>query len=189
MRIKIPNLNNIRRFWLYAFIFLLGYENWNTLHFGGPITLVRLAGIVYFGFALMSGQRMFSLNRDNKSLVGLLIALWAWLLFCSLMAYIRLGIPIEYNTTFVQLIALYWLIVNEIRWEPTARDRIFLAFILGAFSLYVLINLGIGIQAGKEGDLVDSLEGVRRTWFMGLNPNSLGNYAACGFILSLYLLM
>src|SRR5690625_1935774 len=122
MRIKIPDLNNIRRFWLYAFIFLLGYENWNTLQFGGPVTLARLAGVVYFGLALTSGQRMFSLNRDNKILISLLVILWAWLLFCSLMAYIRLGISIKYNATLVQLIVLYWLIVNEIRWEPAVRD-------------------------------------------------------------------
>lgn len=179
------NLSKIRLFTLYIFIALLGYEYWNKLSVMGGMTVPKLAGIVYFGLAMLTPKKMLSINKENILLLGVLFFLWAWLLFTSLITHVIYDSELVLQLTFIQLIFLFWLILNEIKYNSDVRDGIRFAFILGVFSIYILMSQGVGVQSSRESETVEDIESVTRIWFMGLNPNSLGNLSALAFILAL----
>lgn len=183
---SISLLDNARQLALYIFVALLGYEYWNNLSIFDGMTVPKLAGLFYFALAAITPKKSFAIYKHGNALhLSLLFTLWGWLLFASLLTYILYGAELSLQMSFLQLIVLYWLIFNEISNDVNVEKNLKLAFVLGVFSMYILISMGVGIQSSRESEALDDLENVTRIWFMGLNPNSLGNLAALAFILAL----
>lgn len=183
--LKYSTLAKVRHLFLYLFIALLGYEYWNKLEFLGGMTIPKLAGLGYFAFAILSYKQLFYFNTKLKKQYIVLLALWWWLAFTSLITYLFYDASFTLRFSFFQLIMLFILITNEIRVDASVEKKIKYSFLLGVLSIYVLILMGIGIQTSRESDLIEDVENVTRVWFMGLNPNSLGNLAAIAFIITL----
>lgn len=185
MEAKIASTARLRHTLLYTFVFLLVYDHWGTLAIAGGFTIPRFAGLLYAGFAVLNINTMYSLNKDNKKMVFLLLSLWAWLVSISALSYFLYGYTPTAHFTFFQLIVLFVLITNEIRIYPEVKNRILLSIILGVSSAYVLVANGIGIHAGKEEEAVESFEAVKRLWFMGMNPNQFGTLVVFAFLSTL----
>lgn len=183
--LKLKLIDRCRQLALYVFIALLGYEYWNKLSIFGGMTMPKLAGLLYFSLAMLTPKKMLAINKKDAILFGSLLVLWVWLAFASLMTYILYNSELTLQLSFLQLIILFWLVINEIRNDFAVERNIKIAFIVGVFFIFILINMGVGLQSSRESEVVDDIENVTRIWFMGLNPNSLGNLAALAFILSL----
>src|SRR5690625_411857 len=171
------------------FIALLGYEYWNKLSILGGMTVPKLAGLLYFSLVMLTPKKMLVINRKEVLLFSSLFVLWGWLAFTSLITYILYDSELTLQFSFLQLIVLFFLITNEAKQSFVVERNIKLAFIIGVFSIYILMNMGVGIQSARESEAIDDIENVARIWFMGLNPNSLGNLAALAFILSMYFIV
>lgn len=185
--VKLLKLSNFRILFLLAFVVLLGYEAWNKLSLFGGMTMPRLVGLLYCAWAFLSPKKMFSINENNRQPLFILFLLWWWLLFCSLITNALYSVEINVQFGFLQLIVLYWLITNEVANSSAKKNMVFFAFVLGVSSIYILITQGIGLQASKQGGGQEGIQNITRVWFMGLNPNSLGNLAALAFVLTLSL--
>lgn len=178
------SIDTVRRLTLLLFVFLLCFEYWDALGIRGSFTVPKIAGAAYFALSLISFRKMLAINKSNRVYILLFFVLWCWLLFVSLVNHIYYGYDIKLNLTFLQLILMFWLIGNEIRIQPSMVNNIFISFILSVLLIYILISLGIGIQASREGDFAMVADSVRRVWFLGMNPNGLGTAAALSLMLS-----
>src|SRR5690606_31942802 len=61
------------------------------------------------------------------------------------------------------------------------RNYIFLSFVSGVVLVSILLSLGIGIE-NVQGDLVRGADGTR-IYFMGMNPNRMGDMGAIAILL------
>lgn len=179
------SFDNIRLIFLYLLVFLLGYEYWDEFRLFGGMTITKLVGVIYFLLCIATPKVFLRTPRSNWKELILLFSLWCWLVTSSLLNHVVNANAINLHLSFIQIVILFWLISNEISSSETTKNNVILFFILGVFSIYILVLLGIGIQSSRDGDELASLEGVRRVWFMGMNPNSLGNLAALSFLLTL----
>ena len=179
------SFESVRHFFLYTFVFLLGYEYWDKFSLLGGMTVPKLVGLLYFTACMSNPKKMFAVHKYNKTLLLLVFTLWCCLILSSLFSHITNARDITFHLSIFQLFILFWLLSNEVNLSEDTRANVILFFVYGVFSIYILLLLGIGIQSSRGGEELESIEGVRRVWFMGLNPNNLGNLAALAFILSL----
>lgn len=184
MNIK-NNVSNIRVFFLYALFFTMPFEYWSEAYFFG-VTPARYIGLSYFMLALLSFNKSFSINSYTK-IVIIPALLWLWFIFIELINISRFEFTLSFHFQFFYLWIFFWLITNELRKDPNVRWGILLAFILSMLVVAIFISLGYGIQVNSSGDASESLDGVSRVWLFGMNPNTLGNYAAYSILFSVFL--
>lgn len=183
----ILRIGNIRKIILYIFIFSFPFDKWEALQLIPGITLNKLLAIVYISFAALTPRLYLSINKQSK-IFFLLIALWSSLLISSYINYLLHGYNIDFTYEFLTLSIIFFLISNEIYLDPKVRMNLFKSFITSMLFIYLLLTVGVGIQASEDGaSAAISLSEIKRVWFFGLNPNSLGNYASLSVLFCIFL--
>ncbi|NRD69955.1 O-antigen ligase family protein [Psychrobacter okhotskensis] len=179
---------------LYLFVCSLGFEYWDKVNVYNGMTLPRLLAILYVTFSMLNiFSKKFNIKFENKVSLRpaiFLLFVWWFILLGEIVTHIKGNSAlISMNLTFLQTIILFVFIRLDVGKAEKNKEMLLLSFCTGVFLIFILINLGIGIQSGRELEDVEALENVRRVWFMGLNPNTLGGLAAISFVLCLYFLI
>lgn len=136
------------------------FEYWSQVYVFGQ-TPTRLAGALYFITALFSFDKMFSMNKHSK-IVILPVALWIWLIAVELFNGLSFGFDVGFYFQFIYLIVFFFLIINELRINDSAKWGMMIALVLSVLVVTVLLKLGIGIGLNRENDTVSGLDEVRR---------------------------
>src|SRR5690625_4949458 len=181
-------IDNIRRLILYALIFSFPFDKWEALQIIPGITLNKLLAVFYILFAALDPKLALSINKQSRSFF-ILIALWTSLLISSFINHLLYGYEIDFMYEFLTLSIMFFLISNEIYLNPKTREGLFKSFIISILLIYVLLSMGIGVQASKDATSAAplALNELKRVWFFGLNPNSLGNYASLSVLFCIFL--
>src|SRR5690625_2890820 len=180
-------IDNIRRLILYALIFSFPFDKWEALQIIPGITLNKLLAVFYILFAALDPKISLSINKQSR-LFFLLIALWTSLLISSLINHLLYGYEIDFMYEFLTLSIMFFLISNEIYLNPKTREGLFKSFIISILLIYILLTMGIGVQASADASSATlSLNELERVWFFGQNPNLLGNYASLSVLFCIFL--
>lgn len=182
-------LKDIKFLTLCLFIFFLGYEYWEKAYLYGSFTITKTLGLVYFFLSIIDFKNSFSINRSNKrKLLYLFLLSWVFIL-SNLRAHIFYSSDLNIFTILfdLQFFILFWIVGNEIRNSPNKRNLLFIFFLTGVLSMYLLMINGIGIQSSGSDEQLDSVEEATRLWFMGMNPNRLGGLTVLASILLFHL--
>src|SRR5699024_8139566 len=182
---RIPRLSGIRVFFLYAFVFSFPFDNWHALYLIEGITLNKLIGLIYYSLVVISLKSLYSFSKRDF-LVLPLVVLWFVIVFAGFFSHIIHGYDIDYLITYLTLVFVFYAISKEISMNPSVRKGVFVSFIYSMLSVFILLQLGLGIQSGADSEMMDSAESLRRIWFFGLNPNSLGNYSVFAILFCLF---
>lgn len=185
----MPLFRDMKFIVLCLFMFFLGYEYWDGAYIFGGFTITRTLGILYFIFSIVFFKKSFSINYINKNQL-FYIFIFSWILILSnLHAHLIYTSELNFSSIIfnLQFFIFYWIVGNEVKKSLYKKKLLFVFFILGILSIYILMINGIGLQTSNQGDSLDSLEGVTRLWFMGMNPNTLGSLTALASILLVYL--
>jgi O-antigen ligase len=152
----------------YAFIFSLPIE---MVSIGIPVSVTRLIGYFFFLMALLN---------PGVSFRRIPTALWWFGAYVCTYAILGLFQPMEYTEdiylrvfTLIQLLALFWISFNLLRFPGVARGALLTLSISCAFCAAMQVS-GIG------GPAVAMDEG--RTAAFGQNPNEVANYFAVGLV-------
>ena len=172
--LRIPGMV---RWGIYLFLFSLCYENFDPLGISASFTMTKLAGSI---FAVLCIWRMPGVLTHQHWTVRWLLALWLALAFVTLYAEFSHPVPRSaFKGTLLSLsqcFLLYWLCVNVLRDKRTASYGL-LAFAVSAALMSVLMKLGVGRQAIREGAEFE------RITFLGANANMIAIWAATGIII------
>jgi len=162
-------------------VFSLGIEYWDPFGVRNVFTITKFAGILYTLLSFIYLKKNLELTQMNKPLVYSLFLLWFWMTLVSLFSSNIVGADIYLFLGFFQLIILFWLVFNDVSNNPKIRNYIFLSFVSGVVLVSILLSLGIGIE-NVQGDLVRGADGTR-IYFMGMNPNRMGDMGAIAILL------
>jgi len=175
-----------RLLFLYGVIFFVPFEYWTALYVLGQ-TPSKFLGVFYLALTIVTLSQSYSLNKYSKIII-IPVLLWFWLFFSGLLNGVVSNFPMDYAFLFQYsyLILFFFLVVNEIRINPSVRQGVLVSLVLSLVTIAIFIQLGIGVQ-GQDAEVADSLEEVQRIWFFGLNPNLLGNYAAFAILFCVFL--
>ncbi|WP_347375009.1 O-antigen ligase family protein [Aequorivita sp. Q41] len=166
---------------LCLFVFSLGIEYWDPFGFRNIFTITKFAGLLYAFFSFFDIKRNFAITKQNKLLVYSSLILWFWLTFVTLISSSLIGEDIFLFLGVLQVIILFWLVFNDVMNNPKVRNYVFLSFISGIVFISILLSFGIGIEDNK-GDLINDIDNTR-IYFMGMNPNRIGDLAAIAVLL------
>lgn len=182
---RMSGLSELRVFFLYAFVFSLPFDDWKALYLIEGITINKLIGLIYYSLAIISLKSLYSFSKRDF-LVLILVGLWFAIVFSGFFSHVIYAYDIDYLTTFLTLIFIFYAISKEISMSSSVRKGIFVSFIYSVFSIFILLQLGFGIQAAADNEMIDSVESLQRVWFFGLNPNSLGSYSVFAILFCLF---
>lgn len=171
----------IKIFVLCLFIFSLGIEYWDPFGIRNVFTVTKFAGVFYTLLSLIYLKKNLSITSLNKPLIFSLFILWFWMLLVSMISSNIYGTDIYLFLGFFQLIVLFWLIYNDIANNPKIRNYIFLSFVFSVVFVSILLSFGIGIE-NVQGDILREADNTR-IYFMGMNPNRMGDLGALAILL------
>ena len=171
----------LKIFCLCLFVFSLGFEHWDPFGVKNIFTVTKFSGFMYAVFSLNDLKKNFYISKQNRLLVYSGFSLW----FCiTIRSFLDTGINggnMYLSLGFFQVIILFWLIFNDVQNNPKIRYLIFLFLIFGMILIAALLSLGIGIQ-DMRGEKVADIDSAR-LYFMGMNPNRMGDLAAMAVLL------
>lgn len=167
-----------RKIFLYTFIFLIPFENWNPIKGMGTFTLARIFGYFYFFFCLLNYKKLFTI-KNNKG-VKIIFYLYVLTIFNSIINYSGIYNEGVFQFYWLQNIILYLLLSNEFSNDAKVARNTLIIFLIGVVLLASLISIGI------DQVVVDPI-GKRITIF-GMNQNSLGILMSLGIIIIMYII-
>jgi len=162
----------IKIFFLYLFVFSLGYEYWDPFGVRNIFTVTKLLGLLYFVFSLLDFKKNFSLSK-NKKIVIIAFSVWLYLVLVSFVSATIYNGDINLRFSFLQVIFLLLLVMNDISNNPLVREKLFIFYIFGISLIAFFVQSGIGIERAE----------FSRLYFMGLNPNKLGNFSVFALLM------
>src|SRR5690606_2502248 len=115
----VKHITAVRIWVLYAFVFSFPFDKWEALRIGG-LTANKFLGVIYVGLFLMVPLKAFSVNRHSK-IALVLVALWIWLLFSSLINHVMRGSDFDFLFALLSGVLFFFLMVNEIGMNPRVR--------------------------------------------------------------------
>lgn len=176
-------IRRIRYSFLLLFTFTLPFLNWDPLGISSSFTVVKFFGLIYFLFSLTNISYHFSL-RNIKYPLFILFFIWAYLAIQAIFIHWPGSSTNILNFSYLQNIALFWLVSNDLIHNKGLSNKIVISLICGVLVMFFLITQGIGIDSEISLD-----SSTVRLSFFGSNPNSLGNYAATSLSLIVYMLL
>src|SRR5690625_4420990 len=183
---KIKNsLYKLKIFFLLVFVATLGYEYWDPIGIRSSFTVTRFFGLLYALFAITDFRNNFRITKNNKALVLSGLFLWLWIMLITVFKSVVYHVEPSLVFSLLQVVVLFWLVYNDVERRPKLKLGLFLAFVVGVFSISILLTLGIGLEA-SGGLEVDSIDATR-IYFMGMNPNGMGALASLAVLLLFYL--
>lgn len=183
---KIKNiLYKVKIFSLIAFVATLGYEYWDPIGIRSSFTITRFFGLLYALFAIIDFRNSLRITKNNKALIFSGLFLWFWIVLVTIFKSVVYHETPSLFFSLLQVVVLFWLVYNDVESRPRLKLNLFFAFIVGVFSISILLSLGIGLQA-SDGREIDSLD-ASRIYFMGMNPNNMGALASLAVLLVFYL--
>lgn len=185
IKLKLPTINIIRTLVLYLIVFTFPYDRYEMLHFGG-LNLNELLCLLYLALGVLVYKRAFTFNKKNRMML-VLVVLWGWLFTMSVTSSVIYQIGFDLHHKFLGAILLFYMIFNDIALNPKIKRNMFIVFSITMLGVLLLLVMGYGIRVGSTGTAVDSIEGLNRVRFFGLNPNMLGNYGVLATVFSLAL--
>ena len=176
-------LDKIRQIVLLLFVYSLPFEYWNPFGISSIFTISKSLGILYFILSTLNIKLFFTIKYVKKPITVLLI-IWLLLLFQSIFNYWPGSKMSVYNFSFLQNIALFWLVSNDLIRNKRLLPKLFSTLLFGVLTMGVLISFGIGLDTSIDTEL-----GTYRLSFFGSNPNTIGNLAAISLFLSGHMLL
>lgn len=171
----------IKIFSLCLLAFSLGFEYWDPFGVRSIFTVTKFAGFLYAFLSLFDLKNNLKISIHNRVFIYSAFSLWLWLTFISLVNVGINGGNLSFLFGILQVILLYWLVFNDVLYNPKIRQLVFLFLILGMLLISILLSLGIGIE-NLRGDQIDDIDSTR-VYFMGMNPNRMGDLAAIAILL------
>lgn len=177
----MKKLYSIKLWFLFLFLASLGYEFWDPFGVRSFFTITKFFGIIYALLSVLDFKSNFRINKQNKVLIFSMLLMWLWMLLVTLFKTVIYVKEPNFMFSILQVIIMFWLVFNDVDKNPKVKNKLFLSFILGVFSISILLNFGIGIQT-HDGNILDTMDGSR-VYFMGMNPNAMGNLASLSILL------
>jgi len=158
-------IKSLHNYSLYLFVFLIHFEYWDLLPGStGIFSLTKLAGYIYFIFAIIYHRQSFRTTQLLSSLVPLWIF---YLLLFIQSAYNFIVYPLIsslINFSIFQCIILFWIVVNHLREDKNIIPIVLRFYVLGAIVISLLSIFNIGI----------TLTWDQRILIFGEDPNYVG---------------
>ena len=176
-------VDNIRQIILLLFIFSLTFEYWDPLGISSFFTITKSIGILYFLFSLLNIRKYFTIKYVKIPII-VLLTIWLLLFLQSVFNYWPSSRVSIYNFTYLQNIALFWLVTNDLVRNSRLMPKLFIFLSAGVFLMAILVSLGIGLDSSIDREL-----GTYRLSFFGSNPNTIGNFASISLLLSIHMIL
>lgn len=187
-KVKI-SITGFRHLLLLLLVFFIGLEYWEALKLGPHFTISKALGFLYFVIALLGFKEIFTPNKKLLYPILALLVFYFVYITSSLFSHLIDNYELNFQAIFmpIQFIVFYFLVLLDVNKNPELKNKILISFIMGAMCIYILLMNGIGVHAGKGNEVADSTEGIVRVYFMGMNPNDLGNIAVLSTLSTFYL--
>src|SRR5690625_975524 len=173
---------NIKIICLCLFVFSLGIEYWDPFGIRHVFTVTKFAGFSYALFSFIGAKNNFAITKYNKQFIYNIILLWFWLTLISLVNTGLKGGGLHLFMGVLQAIILFWLVFNDVQNNPIIKKYIFYSFIIGIVFVSTLLSFGIGVE-NRIGESSSDIDNISRLYFMGMNPNRMGDLAAIAILM------
>lgn len=171
-------LKKIQDTCLCAFVFSLGFENWDPFGLVGIISISKICSMLYI-LALVPQINEFIKPKFHRGVI-LSIICWVILYYIVCYVYYKPSRHAAFASFSVLLnIVMCFIVANHIiiRGRPMLLE-IFIAIALIPIVQFILITNNIGYSLSEDD----------RLFFFGDNPNNVGVVAAISFMISIVLM-
>ena len=169
------NLRNIQNFFLYVYFFSINFQEVKILSLES-LSIPKLSALIYFFSILPDVNFFFKFNKNNKSLISILlfytILCLSNILNLSVNSYAIIDVSMMIN------IVMFWAIINHFTINEYIAEKAILSFSFGAILLNFFYLLNIGVTISED----------NRISLFGDNENFIGIKMSISIVLIFFII-